>query len=41
MVPVTSGSLLQLPPGTSVPVKVLNSIVMAPTQPVATQPAQP
>lgn len=41
MAPVTSGSLLQLPPGTLVPVKVGNSIVMAPTQPVANQPVQP
>ena len=34
---VQSGSLLQVPPGTMVPVQVGNSIVQVPTQPVATQ----
>ena len=37
MAPVASGSLMQVPPGTMVPVKVGNSVVMVPTQPVATQ----
>ena len=37
MAPVTSGSVMQVPPGTLVPVKVGNSVVMVPTQPVATQ----
>lgn len=37
MAPVQPGSLLQLPPGSMVPVQAGNSIVYVPTQPVATQ----
>ena len=37
MAPQLAGSMLQVPPGTMVPVQVGNSIVMAPTQPVQTQ----
>lgn len=37
MAPQISGSMLQVPPGTMVPVRVGNSIVMAPTQPVQVQ----
>ena len=37
MAPQTAGSMLSVPPGTMVPVRVGNSIVMAPTQPVQTQ----
>lgn len=37
MAPVESGSILGVPPGTMVSVKVGNSIVQVPTQPVATQ----
>ena len=40
MNPVTSGSMLAVPPGTMVPVRVGNSIVHVPTQPVATQSVQ-
>lgn len=37
MAPQTAGSMLSVPPGTMVPVRVGNSIVMAPTQPVQVQ----
>ena len=37
MAPVQSGSILQLPPGSMVPVQAGNSIVYVPTQPIATQ----
>ena len=37
MAPQTAGSMLSVPPGTIVPVRVGNSIVMAPTQPVQVQ----
>ena len=37
MAPQISGSMLQVPPGTMVPVRVGNSVVMAPTQPVQVQ----
>jgi hypothetical protein len=37
MAPVQAGSILQLPPGSMVPVQAGNSIVYVPTQPVATQ----
>ena len=37
MAPVQSGSIMQVPPGTMVPVQAGGSIVMVPTQPVATQ----
>ena len=40
MAPVQSGSLMQVPPGTMVPVQAGGSIVMVPTQPVATQSVQ-
>ena len=40
MAPVQSGSLMQVPPGTMVPVQAGGSIVMVPTQPVATQSIQ-
>ena len=43
MAPVQAGSVLQLPPGSMVPVQAGNNIVYVPTQPIATQqvPAQP
>ena len=41
MAPVQSGSIMQLPPGTMVPVRVGNSIVQVPTQPVQVQTVQP
>jgi hypothetical protein len=37
MAPVQAGSILQLPPGSMVPVQAGNSIVYVPTQPIATQ----
>ena len=37
MAPVQAGSILQLPPGSMVPVQVGNSIAYVPTQPIATQ----
>lgn len=37
MAPVQAGSVLQLPPGSMVPVQVGNSIAYVPTQPIATQ----
>jgi hypothetical protein len=40
MAPVQSGSIMQVPPGTMVPVQAGGSIVMVPTQPVATQSVQ-
>ena len=43
MAPVPAGSVLQLPPGSMVPVQAGNNMVYVPTQPIATQqvPAQP
>ena len=37
MAPVQAGSIMQVPPGTMVPVNIGGSIVHVPTQPVATQ----
>ena len=40
MAPVQSGSILQIPPGSIVPVQAGNSVVYVPTQPIATQSVQ-
>ena len=40
MAPVQAGSILQIPPGSMVPVQAGNSVVYVPTQPIATQTVQ-